>query len=108
MVPVELQTVQHSIPASRSAFESIKLSKQSCFDDTSANERPLGDSGARGYTFRNNNTTIEVPYHVFNRSMKAFIVCNVSAVAALSGLSSNIYFPAQEDIATVRIYHFLA
>lgn len=43
----------------------------------------------------------ERPYHVFNTAMKMFIVFNVSAVATLSGLSSNIYFPAQQDISVV-------
>lgn len=43
------------------------------------------------------------PYHVFTPAMKNFIVFNVSAVAALSGLSSNIYFPAQQDISVVSI-----
>jgi hypothetical protein len=43
----------------------------------------------------------EAQYHVFTPGMKAFIVFNVSAVAALSGLSSNIYFPVQEDISAV-------
>lgn len=43
----------------------------------------------------------ENPYHVFNSAMKTFLVVNVSAVATLSGLSSNVYFPAQEDISAV-------
>ncbi|TLD04590.1 itaconate transport protein-like [Venturia nashicola] len=41
----------------------------------------------------------QAPYHVFTSTMKNWIVFNVSAVAALSGLSSNIYFPAQENIS---------
>jgi hypothetical protein len=52
----------------------------------------------------------EAPYHVFTPGVKNFIVFNVSAVAALSGLSSNIYFPVQEDISVVSsldrlLYH---
>jgi hypothetical protein len=43
------------------------------------------------------------PYHVFTPGMKNFIVLVVSAVAALSGLSSNIYFPAQQDISIVGL-----
>jgi hypothetical protein len=55
-------------------------------------------------------TSDEAPYHVFTPGMKNFIVFNVSAVAALSGLSSNIYFPVQEDISVVSsldrlLYH---
>jgi MFS family permease len=47
----------------------------------------------------------EKPYHVFTPRMKSFVVLVVSAVAALSGLSSNIYFPAQQDISIVRLAH---
>ena len=47
----------------------------------------------------------EKPYHVFTPRMKSFVVLIVSAVAALSGLSSNIYFPAQQDISIVRLAH---
>ncbi|QIX02284.1 hypothetical protein AMS68_007801 [Peltaster fructicola] len=39
------------------------------------------------------------PYHVFGPGMKTFIVCIVSAVAALSGLSSYMYFPAQSKLS---------
>lgn len=45
----------------------------------------------------NSNT----PYHIFSRSVKIAIVAMVSSSALLSGLSSNIYFPAQKDISIV-------
>lgn len=48
----------------------------------------------------------QAPYHVFTSTMKNWIVFNVSAVAALSGLSSNIYFPAQENISVVGAYEY--
>jgi hypothetical protein len=86
----------------------MKPSIHLSFEGASADETPLGDSDAQGYTFGNNNTTIEAPYHVFTQGMKAFVVCNVSAIAALSGLLSNVHFPAQEDIATVHIHHLFA
>nr|POE72224.1 itaconate transport protein [Quercus suber] len=41
----------------------------------------------------------EEPYHIFSSRMKGFLVFMVSLVAALSGLSSNIFFPAQPAIA---------
>lgn len=48
----------------------------------------------------------EPPYHVFTPGLKTFLVFLVSAIAALSGLSSNIYFPAQEDISIVCLSRF--
>nr|POF14990.1 itaconate transport protein [Quercus suber] len=43
--------------------------------------------------------TQEEPYHIYSSRMKGFLVFMVSLVAALSGLSSNIFFPAQLAIA---------
>lgn len=44
---------------------------------------------------------VELPYHTFSKFAKALIIVMVSSSAMLSGLSSNIYFPAQQDIANV-------
>jgi hypothetical protein len=41
------------------------------------------------------------PHHIFNRSKKKRLVYLVSLAAALSPLSSNIYFPALNEIALV-------
>lgn len=43
----------------------------------------------------------EPPYHVFGPRLKGFLVFIVSLVATLSGLSTNIYFPAQLKISEV-------
>lgn len=51
------------------------------------------------------------PYHVFSLAKKRQLVYIVSFGALFSPLSSNIYFPAQDQIAEVRLpclYHNLA
>jgi hypothetical protein len=42
-------------------------------------------------------TEPEVPYHVLSKVKKVLVVSLVSTTATLSGLSSNVYFPAQEQ-----------
>lgn len=48
-----------------------------------------------------NIITTEPMYDSFDPRFKTTLVILVSAVATLSGLSSNVYFPAQTDIANV-------
>lgn len=50
---------------------------------------------------------VDVPYHIFSQYTKLFLVYIASATASLSGLSSNIYFPALVDIANVSIFRDL-
>lgn len=47
----------------------------------------------------------EVPYHVYGRRETLILVSIVSVAASLSGLSSNVYFPAMVDVADVRVYN---
>lgn len=49
------------------------------------------------------NEQQEIPYHVFGRHTKLTLVLIVSATASLSGLSSNIYFPAMEEVSNVSL-----
>ncbi|KAK8135274.1 major facilitator superfamily domain-containing protein [Apiospora sp. TS-2023a] len=44
----------------------------------------------------------EEPYHIFNHRQKWFLVVATGVLAFFAGLSSNIYFPAQDEIARVR------
>lgn len=44
------------------------------------------------------------PYHVFTSGQKWRVVVLVSAAGLFSGLSSNIYFPALDLIAKVKLY----
>jgi hypothetical protein len=44
----------------------------------------------------------EEPYHVFNKGQKWVLILIIGAAGLFSGLSSNIYFPALDQIATVR------
>lgn len=44
---------------------------------------------------------LDIPYHVFSKRVKVALTMIVSMSAMLSGLSSNVYFPAQRDIALV-------
>jgi hypothetical protein len=48
-------------------------------------------------------TLPDLPYHVFGKSKKRIIVYFVSFLAMLSPLSSNIYFPALDAIASVSL-----
>ncbi|KAK3314847.1 major facilitator superfamily domain-containing protein [Apodospora peruviana] len=41
------------------------------------------------------------PYHVFSKSQKWFVIIIIGAAGLFSGLSSNIYFPAMNEIASV-------
>jgi hypothetical protein len=56
------------------------------------------------FEFVDDNGNIEYfdpPHHVFNRKKKKLLVYLVSLAAMFSPLSSNIYFPALDTIATV-------
>lgn len=46
-------------------------------------------------------TADEAPYHTYKLGTKKLIVLIISAVGTLSGLSSNIYFPAQAQLSKV-------
>ena len=41
------------------------------------------------------------PYHVYDKGQKWFIIIIIGAAGLFSGLSSNIFFPAMDEIATV-------
>lgn len=43
------------------------------------------------------------PYHVFGSRMKLLLVSTVSLSAAMSGLATYMYFPAQDQIGQVGI-----
>lgn len=43
----------------------------------------------------------EEPYHVFNKSQKWVLIVIIGVAGLFSGLSSNIYFPALDQIARV-------
>jgi hypothetical protein len=53
-------------------------------------------------TLRKEKLTEEPPYHIFTSTRKKQLVYIVSLAALFSPLSSNIYFPALGQIATVR------
>jgi hypothetical protein len=100
MPSIELQQIQASIPSSLSEEDPDKPSNRTSFD--LASSAGGQDHATEPFSpIRGDITSGEEPYHVFTPGMKAFIVFNASAVAALSGLSSNIYFPAQQDISVV-------
>jgi hypothetical protein len=42
------------------------------------------------------------PYHVFSKQRKWFVIVIVALAAVFSGISSNIYFPALDQISSVR------
>lgn len=109
MPSIELQTLQPSSPSSSDERSQKPPSYRLCghcgrSDDQKIQAASIpGNEDARLLiSQRQTNTeSIEAPYHVFTPGMKRFIVFIASAVATLSGLSSNIYFPVQEDIAVV-------
>lgn len=46
----------------------------------------------------------EEPYHIFPSKQRWYVVSIIGAAGLFSGLSSNIYFPALDAIATVFFY----
>jgi hypothetical protein len=100
MPSIELQHIHAPVPSSLNGEDSGKPSTRTNFDLASSTGGQDHDTEPLSPT-RESNSSGEESYHVFTPGMKAFIVFNVSAVAALSGLSSNIYFPAQQDISVV-------
>ena len=102
MPSIELQQIHTSIPPSLSEEDPSKPSTRTSFDLASSTGGQDHDTEPFS-PIRVDFTSGGEPYHVFTPGMKAFIVFNVSAVAALSGLSSNIYFPAQQDISVVCV-----
>jgi hypothetical protein len=65
----------------------------------SPSERASGESDDTAY--RDLRALPEPPYHVFDRSKKKLLVYIISLAGLFSPLSSNIYFPALGEIATV-------
>lgn len=100
MPSIELQHIHASVPSSLNEEDPSKPSAHTAFNFASSTGGRDGDTESLSPATEG-NTSGEEPYHMFTPGMKAFIVFNVSAVAALSGLSSNIYFPAQQDISVV-------
>jgi hypothetical protein len=44
---------------------------------------------------------VEEPYHVYDKKQKWVLIIIIGIAGLFSGLSSNIYFPALDQIATV-------
>jgi len=71
-------------------------------------ELELGDSASSAsstsstYSFPLEKKLPEPPYHVFTLAQKRQMVYTVSLAGLFSPLSSNIYFPALRQVATVR------
>ena len=51
-----------------------------------------------------NATQEDTPYHTFSTRKRVLLVCIVSVAGLFSPLSSNIYFPALDEIADVGIF----
>lgn len=70
------------------------------FEDTSSRPDYVRSSASSSYSL--DKALPEPPYHVFTLAKKKQLVYIVSLAGLFSPLSSNIYFPALGQIATVR------
>lgn len=84
---------------------------QNSFDDSFT--MGLGENDGKLDPFDDSNATLALdneqskrpesqqPYHVFSKGQKRLLVAIIGLAGLFSGLSSNIYFPAQDLIARV-------
>jgi hypothetical protein len=86
------------VDASSNPFDEANSMERAGFDDSKTEKGGFHDS-----QLPDKPPAPEPPYHIFKKSEKWTVVAIIGVAGLFSGLSSNIYFPSLDAIATVRV-----